>query len=1098
MPEQLAGMSEPGGELRYMTVVFADLAGFTSFAEDHSPDEVAQIVGELLQRLAKVVEEHNGGVDKYLGDAVVATFGLPKPDPNAARNAVRAGLAMQEEAARFNREHGFNFGLRVGIHAGQAMFRSIGGSWTVMGDTVNTASRIQSNVAPGTVWISQPVYEEVRRFFNLRLKPAIELKGKKHTIQPFEVLSERKVPAVDLPPFVGREVEWGLIQSTLGEAIQQRTLKVLFVRGPAGVGKSRLAWELREWAQGAAELYRLDVIQYDHSERLPSHGLNAMIRSRFRLPLELSEEAILDHLAKNISTEHPSARNGRGPLAVEFLAFVLGIMRTDFQIQSMDGHAKWQNALLEIKSCIEFHALQEPWIFILEDVQKGDADTAAFLDWALKMNWHSPVFVLISAREEDFGPDCYWHEPLSRWTQNRQIKELRVREIEPQTLSQTLLHLGDGTIDETLALRIAEHTEGNPLFAIELALLLKEQGLEKLSVSSLPLPGSIREVMEARLERLGLAGKEIAKRGALMGRRFTLDAVRRIWEHSQPEMQNGLRVLRETETIYQEASKLFVGEMEEVFRHGRLQEAALARIPKEERQRWLAGLESWAKAKLESFGAYWEGAGIMLIPLIVRARKEHSDTTEASLWSETLGWLHRRHHRNQEAADAFREALLFAEGARRLVLFRLAADLDIIGGAVERAREMMQTALDENQQPTETLQMPERIRMLIDDPLVRWDCITLPEATLSLKLMYADSFLRLGQISPARQVFTDVENVLTSLFGPTADILRFRWANQWGYFLSEVMADLQAAEHVYEQVRNTLDLDATYLQSERLAFLSTEFNIEMRLGRYNRTLVLAEEMLQIAQRDGNIRQEARAHNSMAITLNALGDWDSAADSYERCLSLARSIGERRFEAISLHNLGIIRMDQARYEEARTCQENYLSVSRATGNHMAESYAPAYLAATAIAQEKFDLAETLITQSLTLAEANGWTRLVGLNRGFTGLLDLNRWLTSSGSDCLPRVMESLSASEEIWKNIDEAGEFYAALVIAQIHAGNESASRATLACARANVDSSWTAGRILLELSEAIIERQPLNPFIEWFKEHGFIRAVEFTEKVAAI
>src|SRR5919106_6110092 len=142
MPEQLAGMSEPGGELRYMTVVFANLAGFTSFAEDHSPDEVAQIVGELLQRLAKVVEEHNGGVDKYLGDAVVATFGLPKPDPNAARNAVRAGLAMQEEAARFNHEHGFNFGLRVGIHAGQAMFRSIGGSWTVMGDTVNTASRI--------------------------------------------------------------------------------------------------------------------------------------------------------------------------------------------------------------------------------------------------------------------------------------------------------------------------------------------------------------------------------------------------------------------------------------------------------------------------------------------------------------------------------------------------------------------------------------------------------------------------------------------------------------------------------------------------------------------------------------------------------------------------------------------------------------------------------------------------------------------------------------------------------------------------------------------------------------------------------------------
>ncbi len=1080
-----------------MTVVFADLAGFTSFAEDRSPDEVAQIVGELLQRLARVVEEHNGGVDKYLGDAVVATFGLPKPDPNAARNAVRAGLAMQEEAAAFNREYGFNFGLRVGIHAGQAMFRAIGGSWTVMGDTVNTASRIQSSAAPGKVWISQPVYEEVRRFFDLTVRPAIELKGKKHTVQPFEVHAERKVPMVDLPPFVGREAEWRLIQSTLMEAVQQKTLKALFVRGAAGVGKSRLVWELREWVRRVPELYRVDVIHYDHSERLPSHGLNAVIRSRFQLPLELSEDAILERLTRNIATEHPSAQNERGPLAVEFFAFVLGILRPDFQIQSMDGLAKWQNAFLEIKSWMEFHAAQEPWILVLEDVQKGDADTAAFLDWALKMEWHAPVFVLIIAREEDFVPEDYWYEPISRWTQNGQMEELRLREIEPHTLAQALLHLG-GAINETLALRIAEHTEGNPLFAIELALLLKEQGIEYSAVESLPLPGSIREVMEARLERLGLAGKEVAKRGALMGRRFTLEAVGRIWEHSQPEMHNGLRVLRETETIYQEASKLFVGEMEEVFRHGRLQEAALARIPKEERQRWLSGLEIWAKSKLESFGEYWEGVGIMLIPLIIRARKEHGDTTEVSIWYETLAWLHRRHHRNQEAADAFRESLLFSKGVRRLVLYRLAADLDIISGAVERACEMMQTAFAEDLQSAELPAMPERIQSLIDDPLARWDRISLPEAILSLKLMHADSLVRLGQPEPARQLFQEAEQDLADLSGPTADILSLRWANRWGYLLSEVMADPQSAEQLYARVRSALDLEAPHLQGERSEFLDTEFNIEMRLGRYNRALVLAEELLQIARREGNLREEARAHNSLGITLNALGDWDDAADSYERCLSLARSIGERRSEAISLHNLGIIRMDQARYDEACACQENYLAISLATGNHLAESYAPAYLAVIAIYQGQFDHAASLITRSLDLAQKNGWARLVGLNRGFTGLLDLHRWLALRGTDTLPRVVETLSVSEEVWKNVDEAGELYAALVIAQLHTSDEAAARLTLERARASVDSSWTAARIFLKLSEAILERKPLDRFIEWFREHGFLRAVEFTEKVAAV
>ena len=97
-----AVVSKPGGELRFVTVLFADLAGFTSFAEDRAPDEVARIVGDLLQRLGQVVEDFSGAVDKFLGDAVVATFGLPKPDPNAARNAVRAGLAMQAAARRFN------------------------------------------------------------------------------------------------------------------------------------------------------------------------------------------------------------------------------------------------------------------------------------------------------------------------------------------------------------------------------------------------------------------------------------------------------------------------------------------------------------------------------------------------------------------------------------------------------------------------------------------------------------------------------------------------------------------------------------------------------------------------------------------------------------------------------------------------------------------------------------------------------------------------------------------------------------------------------------------------------------------------------------
>lgn len=499
---QLPATSDPGGGLRYVNVLFADLAGFTAFAEDRPPDEVSSIVGDLLQQLGKVVEQHNGAVYQFLGDAVVATFGLPRPDPNAARNAVRSGLAMQETTAQFSQQHGYSFGLRVGIHAGEVMFRSLGGSWTMMGDTMNTAGRIQAAAPPGRVWISRTVYEEVRRYFTLITRPGVELKGKKQAVQPYEIVAERHTPLVNLPRFVGREREWHQLQAALQEAIRERALRLVLIRGAAGVGKSRLVWELRDWIQRQPAVYRLDIAQYDHSEHLPSHGLNALIRNRFDLSLDWSESEIIARLRQRMPQENLSIEPGREELAVEFFAFVLGISHPEFHIYSVDGKGKWEGAFVELKEWMQSHAGQTPWIWILEDAQKGDADTAAFLDWALRARWSEPVLVIVTVREEDFTPECYWHDPIARWLEEGLIHEIRLREIPPDVLAQALTIMAEGAVPETMALHIAEHTDGNPLFATELVLLLRYRAIQSgdISWAKLTLPGSIREVMEARLE----------------------------------------------------------------------------------------------------------------------------------------------------------------------------------------------------------------------------------------------------------------------------------------------------------------------------------------------------------------------------------------------------------------------------------------------------------------------------------------------------------------------------------------------------------------------------------------------------------------------
>jgi class 3 adenylate cyclase len=223
----------PGGEVCYIYVVFADLADFTSFAKDHPPDEVGRTVGDLLQCLGQVVEEQGGMIDSVLGDAVVAIFGRPDPDPSAVRNAVRAGRAMQAKTLHFNRERVSSFALCMGVHAGKAMFRGMGGSMTVMGDTVNTASQIQSAAASGKVWISRAVYEEVRLFLSWRCSPRLSWRVRSRPSSPVKWSKNGTVLWLTCRGVVGRESDETIINKLQSGVLEQFT--------PVDSGRTTLA-----------------------------------------------------------------------------------------------------------------------------------------------------------------------------------------------------------------------------------------------------------------------------------------------------------------------------------------------------------------------------------------------------------------------------------------------------------------------------------------------------------------------------------------------------------------------------------------------------------------------------------------------------------------------------------------------------------------------------------------------------------------------------------------------------------------------------------------------------------------------------------------
>src|SRR3954447_9149315 len=216
--------AQPPEERRQVAVLFADLSGYTAVAETMDPEVLKGLVDRSLRRLGQEVERYGGAVDKYIGDNVMATFGAPVAHEDDAERAVRAALGMQEAMAEINedlgRRHGVSFALRVGVNSGEVVAGAIGGGYTVIGDAVNVAARLQSAARPGTVTVGERTYRSTADAFEYTELEPLALKGKSQPVPAWEAVDliamqprRRTVPLRPAAPLIGREFELELLAS---------------------------------------------------------------------------------------------------------------------------------------------------------------------------------------------------------------------------------------------------------------------------------------------------------------------------------------------------------------------------------------------------------------------------------------------------------------------------------------------------------------------------------------------------------------------------------------------------------------------------------------------------------------------------------------------------------------------------------------------------------------------------------------------------------------------------------------------------------------------------------------------------------------------
>ncbi len=521
-------------ERRLVTVLFADLVGFTALSEHRDPEEVRELLSRYFDHCRVLIERYGGTVGKFIGDAVMAVWGTPVAREDDAERAVRAALALTSAVALLGDEVGMpDLQVRAGILTGHAAV-DVGAErdGMVLGDAVNTASRLQSIAAPGTVLVDDVTHRSSEAAIAYEDGGTHQVKGREQPVHAWTALrvvagagGARRSAGLE-PPFVGRDAELQAIVSAADQSAGDGCARHIAVLGEAGFGKSRLVWEFFKYLDGIEEA------RYWHHGRSLSYGegvaywaLAEMVRSRAAILEKDTPDAAREKLSAVVETFVPDDRDRR--LVEPRLAHLLRLEERP-DADRADLFSGWR---------LFFERLSEdaPVILVFEDLQWAESGLLDFIDYLLEWSADFPIFVLTLARPE-------LRERRPSW------RPLQLEPLPTPTIARMLDGLAPGLPDE-LARDICQRAEGIPLYAVETIRMLEdrgalvEQGARYVlsgEVSNLDVPETLHALVASRLDGLSVGERSLLQDASVLGHSFSAAAAAALSGRPEREVEGVL------------------------------------------------------------------------------------------------------------------------------------------------------------------------------------------------------------------------------------------------------------------------------------------------------------------------------------------------------------------------------------------------------------------------------------------------------------------------------------------------------------------------------------------------------------------------------
>ncbi|MET0830987.1 MAG: adenylate/guanylate cyclase domain-containing protein [Acidimicrobiia bacterium] len=908
-------LAAPSGEQRKLvTVLFADVVDFTVLSGQLDPEDMREIMSEYFAAWRSAIEDEGGAVEKFIGDAVVAVFGLNRAHEDDPHRAVRAALALgrslEDLNRRLDRRYGIELSMRVGIDTGEVVISTLGergdGDYVVVGDRVNRAARIQASAPPGGILLSADTGRHIRGSFGLRLVEGLQLKGFDEAVDAFLVVSgenqgfwleTRGIEGVATTT-VGRELELGRLDKLFADVADDRSHLLVTVLGDAGIGKSRV---IRDFESNLANLPDGVWLLRGRAAPTTEHVPNGLLRGIFAERLDIQDSDDPDTVTEKWHAGVASLLGigDAGARAADVLATWLGFQLGGSRVEALklDPEALQRQAHQTVLELLARIGERAPVVVLLEDLHWADDAT---LDWLESFNPKgTSLLIVASARPDLLRRRPHWGEGLDQHTSVRlgPLSNRESRQLVDEIMSRA------SAVPESLRSLVVEAAEGNPFFIEELVKWFLETGIivedsegwtvADGTVADVQVPGTLRGVLQARLDSLDRGHRSVIDRASVVGRVFWDEAVAELGGDSGPPPPDAYERLRANEVVFQRPTSMFEGTQEYSFRHSLMREVAYENVLHSSRRRYHAraaeGLERVSSASQRPD----EHAAV-----IAGHYDEAGDGPAAARWYLTAG-------RHAAGTFANRDALRLLESAVELTP---EADVDLRFDTLMACESVLDRTAARDEQ-----------RKVIDE----------------LREIDGVDDTRLARLR----------------------LCEGRWHFNHGEYATVAPFVGEAVELAGPAGQVELELEALALGAKSLAFGA----------EHDASRSLSNELVVKANDAGNQRMRGEGLRLLAVVATNLGETKDAVALLDEARAAHHAIDDLEGEALVVGQLGATYIQMGGHlDEARRVSEEAMAMFVATGHRLRLGIVQGNLAAIAIEQGRLDDALELAVDNLELA------------------------------------------------------------------------------------------------------------------------------------